>query len=115
MPVHKYGIQSRHDREDLVSLIADELLIDSEGKTPMTYEPPDMAPQIYIDENRGPDRLHITVIGSFWEGVAEVQRPAIILDAFCKAGRREAADHASIAMGLTPHEASALGYNMETN
>ena len=91
-----------------MDLIADELLVDSGQKPSIKYDPPDLAPQIYI-EDRGKNRLHVTVIGSFWEDVLEVQRPAIILDAFRKAGRTQVAEQISIAMGLTPGEAEALG------
>lgn len=106
MPVHRYGIKARHDRDDLVELIAMELRADAGGPE-IQHEKPEDAPQIYIDDRYGADNRQVSVVGSFWEGVPEVQRPGIILDAFRKAHLPDTG--IIIAMGLTPAEAEALG------
>ena len=101
MPIHRYGFESRHERSDLVDLLAEELREDIHGEGP-SRRAPEGAPDIYI-------RLYVSVIWSLWENVPETQRPAIILDAFQKAGRRSETSKIAVAMGLTPHEARALG------
>lgn len=111
MPVHRYGVESRHDRDDLVGLLAGELLAD-QGRPPVHYDSPDDAPSIYIDEGKMSDSLRITVVWSCWFDVPEVQRAAIILDAFDKAGRKSERDRISVALGVTPEEADALGMEL---
>lgn len=108
MPVHKYSLESKHERNDLVAEVANELLSDSGHNVLLS---PD-APEIFIDAtrgHRGTESLRVWVVWEKWNGVPEVQRAGVILDAFEKADRKEEAEKITIAMGLTRDEAAALG------
>ena len=108
MPVHRYGLHSRHNREDLVEVIAKDLRAEMEGRE-IKYKPPGSGPEIYIEWFEDSNRLHVHVIWSAWKDVPEIQRPAVILDAFDASGREGDRDRISVAMGLTPEEADLLG------
>jgi hypothetical protein len=52
---------------------------------------------------------HVHVIWDAWKGLTDEQRSAVIVDAYAEAEGREAADEITIAEGVTPSEALALG------
>jgi len=115
MPVHRYGYQSRHQQDPLVLVLAAELRAEGDSSpVPILGD----APEIFIEtigasyrdaETAASNRLRVCVIWSRWQDVPEVQRPAVILDAFEQAGRKEERDRIAVAMGLTPGEAETLG------
>lgn len=109
MPVHKYDLQSRHTRPDLVESISLELMLSA--KTAGAPSPGNReAPDIYIKEGSPPDRLQrVYVVWDEWKNVAENQRTGIIVDAIEKAGPPYDANRIAIAMGLTRREADDLG------
>lgn len=112
MPVHRYSYTARHQRSDLVDRLTKELREESNQQLREEYDAFDSKnPQIYIDEGRGPEFLHVCVIWPLWDNVPDVQRPAIIMDAFEKAGRKKERDGIAVAMGLTPDKAEVLGIN----
>src|SRR5437879_5035786 len=52
---------------------------------------------------------HVRVIWDRWKDIEDEQRSAVIEEAYRQAGGPEAAGEITIAEGMTPHEALALG------
>lgn len=111
MPVHHYSVLSKHNRHDLVDLIAKDLAAELKPGQAVSYQSPELTPEIFILESPNSNSIQVTVVGEFWTDVPEVQRPSIILDAFAKAGRRGDVKRITVAMGLTRDEADGLGYD----
>ncbi len=109
MPVHKYDIDSRHERDDLVDLIRQDLML-SASTAVGSFPPAEEAPDIYIKKGAPPDYpTRVYVVWDKWKGVPESKRRGIIIDAMEKAGKPYEADRVVIAMGLMRDEADALG------
>jgi hypothetical protein len=69
----------------------------------------DAQPVILI-EKTGPYRsLHIYVVWDKWEGVSQIERSEIIMDAYERIHDLETALEVTLAMGLTPEEADSMG------
>lgn len=108
MPVHKYGLHAKHNRADLVDVIAEELRADMHNRPSSQVDPP----EIFIEEQkdfRGSTYMHVWVMWDKWRDVLETQRAGIIIDAFEAAGRKADVERITVAMGLTHEEADALG------
>lgn len=102
MPVTRIGTASKHDRPDLVGLIASEL-----STTP---PPPNQdSPDIREEEIRHSPRMIVTVVWNKWRGVDETFRAPIILDAYERARGVDEAMRIAAALGVTPEEAKSLG------
>ena len=65
-------------------------------------------PEIIIDRPT-PGTTHLYVIWSRWNGLEQVVRSRIILDAFEATQGDEEALQVTVSMGLTPSEAERLG------
>ena len=65
-------------------------------------------PQIVI-ERPNPSTTHLFVIWSKWGDLEQMVRSRIILDAYTEAKGEAEAINVTVAMGLTPTEASRLG------
>jgi len=104
MPVIKKGPQPRHNHPNLVKLLADEL----RGTQPS--RPSADSPIIVEEDQRFGNNLHVTVIWNQWSMVQDkAERGAIILDAYDDAGQKQNLQRITMALGLTPLEATRLG------
>lgn len=90
-----------HDQnhEEMVRLLVEEI---GQGRA-------GTGPQIIQQQVQGSDRLHVYVIWDRWPGVLEEHRSAAILDAYREHFGESTMSRVSIAMGLTPAEAEAMG------
>ena len=108
MPYYKPSARSTHQK--LVTRLAREL-----GRPPQKTRPqvrpsqPAPDPVIIQEEQKLTNRYHVWVIWDAWAKVPDTERGPVILDAYEQALGREEAIRISVAMGLTPEEAGALG------
>ena len=102
MPRKISSAKPSHNRPDLVNVLVGELGKTGESDTPDT-------PNIYEDEQRYTDSLHVTVVWNKWSEVPMEDRAAIILDAYHDAGMDDVMRRITIALGVTPDEAKKLG------
>jgi hypothetical protein len=65
-------------------------------------------PEIVI-ERPNPATVHLYVIWSKWNDLEQMARSRIILDAYTETKGESEANKVTVAMGLTPAEASRLG------
>lgn len=75
-----------------------------EIETPKASGEPDI-----VIERPNPSTSHLFVIWSKWGDLEQMVRSRIILDAYEEAAGEEEAGKVTVAMGLTPSEASRLG------
>src|SRR5437763_15158350 len=68
-----------------------------------------LQPLILEERIRATGSRHVRVIWDRWKDIPDEQRAAIILDAYTEAEGPEAAEEITIADGMTPREALALG------
>lgn len=87
----------KHDR--LVSRLAQEFRTAGESLMPLILE--DHLP---VTKSR-----HVHVIWDAWSGIPDEDRATIIVDAYAKAEGEPAASEVTVADGVTPQEALALG------
>src|SRR5438067_1779018 len=78
MPYHTAQARPRHNREDLVQKIVAEF---GNVRPPFVSAPPG-SPDIYEEQQRFSDRLHVYVVWDAWEQVPDEVRGEIILDAY---------------------------------
>src|SRR5947209_7682221 len=98
----RFIIPSRADsskNERLVKKLAQELRTPSSNVQPLILEE-----RIPSTKSR-----HVRVIWDAWKDLGDEQRSAVITDAYAEAEGQQAADDITIAEGLTPQEALALG------
>lgn len=85
---------------------------ESELRTQLEAElrqPTDNSEPIIIVERPHPTTIHLFVIWSRFEGLEQVVRSRIILDAFNEVRGEGEALNVTVSMGLTPAEASRMG------
>ena len=74
------------------------------------YDEPDQQyhqPLISVDQPG--NRTHLLVIWDVWSSISQLERSALIMDAYKAAYGETAALNVSVAMGLTQDEAAQLG------
>jgi hypothetical protein len=87
----------KHER--LVKKLVQEFTASSSNLQPLILEE-----QVPTTKSR-----HVRVIWDAWKDLTDEQRSAVIVDAYTEAEGPEAAAEITIAEGVTPHEALALG------
>ena len=103
MAVKRIQEPSRHNRPDLVDVLAEELA------TP-TKQASLEVPLIIEETRRFGNNLHVTVVWDRWDSVRDkAERGAVILDAYSQAGKKDDLGRITLALGLTKAEAETLG------
>lgn len=88
----------------------DEHRLLSELKAELEQPKASGEPDIVI-ERPNPSTTHLFVIWSEWSDLEQMIRSRIILDAYSEAKGEDEALNVTVAMGLTPEEATRLGVN----
>lgn len=78
--------------------------LENELRSPKASGEPDI-----VIERPHPTTIHLVVIWSKFQGIEQVIRSSIILDAFVAAKGIPEAQKVTVAMGLTPDEAQRMG------
>ena len=74
-----------------------------------TTSSPNIQPIILEEQVPSTKSRHVRVIWDAWEDLTDEQRSDVIVDAYTRAEGPEAAAEITLAEGMTPHEALALG------
>ena len=97
------GLTNDEIKERLLAGLVAELERDDDAP-----KPPD-APTIYFEEVEGSKYTHYFAVWHLFEYVDRAERCGVLMDAL-SAVDEEAALKASVVVGLTPDEASAMGF-----